>query len=661
MQSYHIIIQRVRERERDEMLDIQKIDKTYYYDGDDLGCTYTKEFTTFRVWAPTAEKVTLHLYSEGDGDCLLETVPMMLDKKGTWYTKVQKDLEGLYYTYLVQVAGKTNEVNDVYAKAAGVNGQRAMILDFTKTDPQGWQQDKGPELKRKTDAVIYELHVRDLSADPSSGIAHPYIFTGLTETGTKSPDGLATGFDHIKELGVTHVHLLPLHDFGSVDERYPEKNKFNWGYDPLNYNVLEGSYSSDPYHGEVRVREFKEVVQHFHKHGIGIVMDVVYNHTYRTKDSYFELTVPGYYYRMNGDEFLDASACGNETASEHKMMRKYMVDSLCFFAKEYHIDGFRFDLMGIHDVDTMNVITQKLREIRPDILLYGEGWAAGPVALPEGKSAKKADAAKMPGLAMFNDNIRDAVKGHVFYKEEPGFVNGKPDMEEEIRFSVVGATKHSQVLKAKEPAWAASAAQSVNYISAHDDLTLWDKFAITNPKDSEEVRKNMNKLAAAIVFTAQGIPFIQAGEELLRTKPSLDKNNLYESNSYNSPDSVNSLKWGRKKTYEDVFAYYKGLIAFRKEHSALRMVETEKIEKNLQFLQMPENVVAFTIQKPDEEECLQELCIIYNANRTAKNVEIPKGSWEIFVDKEKAGVKSLRSVEGGKIEIPPISAMVLGR
>ena len=374
------------------------LDKKYYYDGSDLGCVYKKEETTFRVWSPTAKKVTLNLFGQGNGDCLLETIPMMMDVNGTWYTVVQKDLKGMYYTYTIDRETSSQEVIDVYAKVAGVNGKRAMVLDFAETNPAGWEQDHGPALKEKTDAVLYELHLRDVSADSTSGIKNKYLFGGLAEEGTKSPDGLATGLDHIKEMGVTHVHLLPLHDFGSVDEEHPEKKQFNWGYDPVNYSVLEGSYSSDPYHGEVRVKEFKQLVKKLHDNGIGVVMDVVYNHTYHTEDSVFEKTLPGYYYRMRKDgTFANGSACGNETASEHKMMRKFMVDSLCFWAKEYHIDGFRFDLMGIHDVDTMNEIAKELKKIKSDIILYGEGWAAEAPLLEPERLAMKVNAKKVPG------------------------------------------------------------------------------------------------------------------------------------------------------------------------------------------------------------------------------------------------------------------------
>lgn len=641
-------------------MDIKKIDELYYYDGNDLGCNYTKEHTTFRVWAPTAKKVDLCLYEKGNGDCLLETIPMISDVQGTWYKKIEKDLQGLYYTYKVSVEGETKETMDIYAKTAGVNGERAMILDFETTNPIDWEKDKPVSLKQNTDAIIYELHVRDLSSDESSGIKNRCTFLGLAETGTKSPDGLTTGLDHIKELGVTHVHLLPLHDFGSVDETKPEDNKFNWGYDPVNYSVLEGSYSSDPYHGEVRVREFKKAVSAFHKAGIGVIMDVVYNHTYRTKDSYFEMTVPGYYYRMKDGEFLDASHCGNETASDHLMMRKFMIESLCHWAKEYHLDGFRFDLMAIHDVDTMNAIAEELYKINPDIILYGEGWAADTVGLPKEKTAKKTNAKMMPKVAMFSDNIRDGVKGHVFYEEQPGFVNGKQDMEEEIKFAIVGAIDHPEASKGKEPGWAIHPTQSVNYISAHDDLTLWDKFAISNPQDSVETRKDMNRLAAAIVYTAQGIPFMQAGEEMLRTKPSLEPDRDYDNDSYNSPDSVNSIKWGQKKEFSTEYQYYKGLIAFRKEHGALRMSDGDMVRKHLHFLETPENVVAYMITKPDETENLKELCIIYNSNKEEVEVNIPEGNWNVYINKTQAGTKVLGKVQGGTVKVPGISALVLG-
>lgn len=643
------------------MLDWKLMDQNYYYEGTDLGCKYTKECTQFRVWAPTAETVELRLYEAGDGDCLIEQIPMMLDQKGTWVTKVEKDLDGIYYTYLIKVEGQTNETTDVYSTAVGVNGNRSMVLDFSRTNPAGWEKDKGPELKKYTDAIIYELHVRDLSMDDTSGIENKGLFKGMTETGTTSPDGLSTGLDHMKELGVTHVHLLPLHDFGSVDESRPQDNQFNWGYDPINYTALEGSYSTDPFHGEVRVKEFKGVVQKFHKEGLGVVMDVVYNHTYRTKDSVFEQTVPGYYYRMKGENFANGSGCGNETASDHKMMRKFMIDSLSFFAREYHIDGFRFDLMAIHDIDTMNEIEKELRKINPQIMLYGEGWASEAPALDSKKSALKVNAKKMPGVAMFNDNIRDTVKGHVFEQTAKGFVNGEQGLEEDVKFAIVGATEHSQAKKGKQPAWAASPQQSVNYISAHDDLTLWDKLALTSSEASEETRKAMNRLAAAIVYTSQGIPFMQAGEEMLRTKPSTEEGQRFSKDSYNLPDSVNSLKWNQKKEYKDIVEYYKGLTAFRKAHEGLRMGTTKEIEKNLRFLKAENGTVAYRIDCSSLEKDTKEICVLLNANEEESCFSIPEGEWNVFVNHEQAGVDCISTVDGGKVVLPSISACVLAR
>ena len=642
------------------MLDIEKIEKEYIYEKEDLGACYKGNYTTFRVWSPVATRVDLKLYAEGKGDCLLETIPMMLDIKGTWYTKVDQDLEGKYYTYEITVQEETYEVVDVYAKAVGVNGKRGMIVDFSKTNPEGWEQDQGPVLKHYTDAILYELHVRDASMDSTSGIVEKGLWNGLAEENTKSPDGLSTGLAHIEELGVTHVHLLPQHDYGSVDEAHLEQNVFNWGYDPMNYNCLEGSYSSNPFDGAVRIKEMKHLIQTFHKHGLGVVFDVVYNHTYQSENSIFEQTVPGYYYRMKADgSFSNGSGCGNETASEHKMMGKYICDSVCFFAKEYHVDGFRFDLMAIHDIETMNRLAKQLKEINPNIIIYGEGWAAEEPLLEETRLAKKKNARKMPHIAMFSDNIRDAVKGHVFEVEAKGFVNGAADMEEEIKFAVVGATYHSQAQEGKEVSWAGTAGQCINYVSAHDDLTLWDKLALTNPDADEETRKAMNKLAAAIVYTSQGVPFMQAGEEMLRTKPGEEVAGKFTKNSYNKPDAINSLKWERKKTYADVVAYYQGLIAFRKAHKGLRMAEPGQIERHLQFLDLPRNVVGYTIQCADLEEKTKEILIIYNANNNAVTIPIPEGDWEVYIDGKQAGVQALRRVKGKQVSVDAISCIAL--
>lgn len=635
----------------------QEFEDTYFYQGEDLGVIYTRDFTKFRLWAPTAQSVMVNLYRQGIGDNLIETTPLVKADKGTWIAQINRDLDKVYYTYSVTVDGITREAIDPYAKAAGVNGLRGMVIDMEKTNPLHWEVDRKPEFKTIEDAVIYELHVRDLSIDSSSGILEKGKYLGLTQTGTKNIDGLSTGLDHIKELGITHLHLLPVYDYGTVDELRLDAPQFNWGYDPENYNVPEGSYATDPFHGEVRIKEFKQMVKTLHENGIRVVMDVVYNHTYATADSTFNKIVPGYYYRMDGEVFTNGSGCGNETASERVMVRKYIMDSVLYWAKEYHIDGFRFDLMQVHDMETMRQIEKSLHELDPSIILYGEGWKGGDSALDETTSAKKENASQLEGISFFNDDIRDGIKGHVFSFNEPGFVNGGKKMEEEIRFGVVGAIAHKGV---KKKPWAISPSQSVNYVSAHDDLSLWDKLATTNPNDSIEDRIRMNKLAAAIVFTSQGVPFLQAGEEILRTKPSEETGKLFEENSFRSSDFVNSIKWNMKKEHMEIFEYYKGLIAFRKEHPALRMRTAQEVNQFLRFLKWQKrNVVSYIIEKPTTEEKSEKLCVIHNANRKSVMVSIPRGNWKIYINGKQAGTKVIREFTGNKVQVEPIATLVM--
>lgn len=638
-------------------------DEAFAYDGDDLGAVYSKESTRFRVWAPVAAEVSLNLYEAGDGDNLMETIPMQADEKGTWVYEKQGDLNGVYYTYSVKNGDTVNETVDLYARSTGVNGNRGMILDLDATDPEGFAEDKRPEFGNDTDAVIYELHIRDLSSDASSGIQNTGKFLGLTETGTTNSDGLATGLDHMKDLGITHVQLQPSYDYATIDETKLDSNQFNWGYDPKNYNVPEGSYSTDPYNGEVRVKEMKEMVQTLHENGIRVIMDVVYNHTYNTEESWFQKTVPDYYYRKNGDNYSNASGCGNETASERAMMRKYMVESVVYWAEEYHIDGFRFDLMGIHDMDTMMAIREALNEVDPTIIIYGEGWTSGEAAIDSSRQATKNHTYLMDRVGAFSDDIRDGIKGNVFDALDKGFVNGKEGMEESIKFSVAGATENGQVdLSAHEKSdnfWSGQPGQSINYVSCHDNLTLWDKLAISNADDTEEDRIKMNKLASAIMYTAQGVPFMQAGEEMLRTKPSDSSSTGFDENSYCSPDSTNSLKWDNKGNVLDVYEYYKGLIAFRKAHGALRMTAAEEIQNNLKFVDgVDANVVAYTIENSPNGEIAEELFVVYNANKEPVSVSLPEGEWEIYINGEKAGCEKLGTAQGS-VEVEGISAMVL--
>jgi pullulanase len=631
------------------------------YQGRDLGAIWTKTETRFRVWAPTATSVNVNLYETGDQDDLIQTIPMFHDSLGTWSLNIDGDLDGLYYTYTVNHDGEITEAVDPYAKAVGVNGRRGMVVDLSSTDPEGFREEEKPRILRATDAIIYELHVRDFSIDESSGMKYKGKYLAFTEAGTTNSYGDSTGIDYLKELGITHVHLLPVFDFMSIDEARLEDDQFNWGYDPLNYNVPEGSYSTDPYDGKIRIIQFKQMIQSLHKAGIRVIMDVVYNHTMQSKDSNFNLIVPGYYYRYTRDgHFSNASGCGNETASERIMMRKFIIDSVIYWAKEYHIDGFRFDLMGIHDLQTMNQIRYALNALDPSILLYGEGWTGGLSPLPDWERALKENMSKLDrGIAAFSDNIRDAIKGSVFSAHIKGFVNGKDGLEETIKFGIVGGTLHQDVDYARvhytNIPWASDPTQCINYASAHDNLTLWDKLQLSRPECSREVLIKMNLLSAAIVLTSQGIPFFQAGEEFLRSKPLNEEETIFEENSYRSPDYVNSLKWDRSSEYPSVFHYYKGLIELRKKYKAFRMTRSEKLRQKLQFLPWTEpNVVSYLLSHKEEE-----ICVILNGDSHSKRIYIPEGEWNVYVKGNLAGTQVLESFFGNVVTIEPISALIM--
>lgn len=648
----------------------KEFEEKYTYTGNDLGCTYTKESTSFRVYAPTAQGVSLLLFQDGLTGEPYEKLEMEKSEKGTFYTKVSRDLEGTFYLYEAEIDGKKRQAVDPYAKAVGANGLRGMVVDLEKTNPDGFVTENRPKKPRPTDSVIYEVHVRDFSIDESSQMKYKGKFLAFTEEGLQTSNQVKIGLEHLKELGVTHVHLLPSFDYGSVDETKLDTAQYNWGYDPVNYNVPEGSYATNPYDGAVRVREFKEMVQALHKNGICVIMDVVYNHAYDAEKFCYQKLVPDYFFRKDGEKFADASACGNETASNHLMVRKYMVDSLCYWAKEYHVDGFRFDLMAIHDITTMNEIRKALDEIDKDILLYGEGWAADDPLLPEEERALKKYTYRMPGIAAFSDDIRDGIRGCVFLEEEKGFVSGEPDLEDIIKFSVTGAVGHSslyekrkteklrkdipdQVRKDLPQPWAGTTEQCINYSSCHDNYTLWDKLCVCNPGASKDELKKMNKLAAAIYFTCQGVCFLQAGEDFLRTKE--DKNEPYgfKENSYNSSDAINGIHWNQKEENMDMFKYYQGLIAFRKSVRGLHLITKEEVEESISFVKSDLGVVAYTITTKDEV-----LYICYNSNKKQVEMELPKGEFDIYVNDKLAGTKALGTVQD-KIVVEPVSAVVL--
>lgn len=637
---------------------MQKFDYEVYT-GNDLEAVYSPKMTRFKVWAPEAESVKLNLYKQGEGDNLIEQHIMKKSANGTYVFEKQGDCNGIYYTYTVVNHGEEQEAVDPYTKAAGVNGQRGMVINLAKTNPQGFELDGYRNPEHITDAIIYEGSVRDFTMDESSGVFHNGKFLGLTEANTTNHFGEATALDYISGLGVTHVQILPAFDFETVDEKN-QKAQYNWGYDPDNYNVPEGSYAVSPYDGAVRIQEMKQMVLALHSRGIGVIMDVVFNHTYRRDDSNLQKIVPGYYYRSDETGYTNGSGCGNEVASDRPMVQKLIVDSLIYWAKEYHIDGFRFDLMGVLDIDTMNVIAERLKEIRPDIYLYGEGWNGGPSSLAEEKRAFKASAKKMPGIGMFNDDIRDTIKGSVFYDDHLGFVNGGTHLENALRYGITGAVAHPQVdydAYGSKP-WAKEPGQSINYVSCHDNYTLWDKLSVSCPEASEEKKKAMNRLCAAIVFTSQGVPFIQAGEEFLRSKPLPEKKGFAE-NSYNMPDTVNSIKWDNIHEYPDMIAYYKGLMALRKAHPVFRMQSEAEMTQNLCFLSdTPENVVAYLLKGKGADDTPENILVIFNGNDEEILYNLPEGKWKILVDDKTAGADGKKNISE-KADVKPLSALVL--
>lgn len=622
----------------------------YTYTGNDLGAVWTPEKTVFRVWAPLADEVYVNLYESGDGDAddLTESLAMEKDVNGTWVLEAEGDRNGVYYTYKTVTGGEEAEACDPYARTTGINGDRAMVIDLDSTDPEGWENDGNPHAgERITDAVIYELHMRDFSADASSGIANVGKYIQFTEKGTKTAGGAATGIDYLKELGITHLHILPMYDFSSVDE---SGDGYNWGYDPKNYNVPEGSYSTDPGNGAVRVAEAKQMVQALHGAGISVVMDVVYNHVYSGGDFCFNKLVPGYFSRISENgSYSNGSGCGNDTASERSMVRKYIVDSVCYWADEYHIDGFRFDLVGLLDVDTVNEIVEEVHRSHPDVIFYGEGWTMSTnVTKPGVAMATQTNSAQTPGFAYFNDKLRDGLKGNVFNDTEAGYISGASSASFEVARGFMGNS-----------GWCGSPAQTINYASCHDNLTLFDRLQKSRPDASREELIRMNNLAAAICMTSQGVPFLQAGEEMLRTKVNADGS--FNSNSYNAGDEVNSIKWSglEQEECQKVLDYYKGLIAFRREHAVLRLDDAQVVAEHVARVEdVPQNVLAFSLTGGVEGESAEEMFIIFNPNPEAAEINLPEGGWSVYVNAEKAGTQALEGVSG-KVSVPSVSAMVL--
>lgn len=649
-----------------EWFDAGPFDLEYEYQGRDLGANYEKEQTTWKLWAPTAQSVRLNLYTTGsdqeEGASKIRQEDLLPGEKGVWSLCLMGDFAGVYYTFEVEVAGTVRETVDPYAKAAGINGRRAMVADLPATDPPGWEQDPPVRLAQPTDAVIWEVHVKDFSWHPDSGMKYKGKYLAFTETDThvEGHPELKTGLAYLKELGVTHVHLLPVFDYLTVDEADEKSEQYNWGYDPLNYNVPEGSYSTDPYHGEVRVRELKQLVQALHMAGIGVIFDLVYNHTFQSEDSPFQKTVPYYYYRIWPDgEMSNGSGCGNETATERPMVRRYILDSIRYWAEEYHADGFRFDLMGLYDVETMNAIRAELDTLPGgrEILIYGEPWAAEPPQMRRG--AVPADKAHVRMLneriAIFNDETRDCIKGSVFDMRSTGFINGAWYQEHAVRNSLRGWAGPFSTVKLPM--------QTVSYVSAHDNFTLWDKLIYAQqlaPQGFDSPNLfclAANKMAAAIVLLAQGIPFMQAGEEFGRTKKG-------DGNSYCSSSALNQLDWGRTALFGELLDYYKGLIQLRKAFAPFRCSGGDSIRRMV-FSRTPSQVVAFTLSGEEESQWKMAAVILNASNQTAMaeltswaDQPLPN-RWDVKADAQRAGLQTLWQVEGNCIFVQPRSVLVL--
>jgi len=628
------------------------------YEGDDLGVIWSEKRLSVKIWAPTALEVLFRIYQSADAELPEKIYQLIKSESGSWSSELTGNYEGSFYTFQVRdEKGWLYECPDIGAKATGVNGLRGLILDLFKTHPDNWERDKRSSVIQPTDMVIYELHVRDFSISPDSGIAHKGKYLGLTEAGTTSQLGESTGLDHLKELGITHVHLLPIADFYTVDET-KSVPQYNWGYDPLNFNTPEGWYSSNPHDGANRIKEVKTLVQTLHSNGIGVIMDVVYNHSGLIFDSWFNQFVPGYYYRQRADgSFSDASGCGNEIASEREMVRKFIVESVAYWAEEYHIDGFRFDLMGILDIETMNLIRSRLDQIDPNIFIYGEGWIAAESPLPERLRATKLNTPQLDRIASFCDDLRDGLKGSPFHRYSTGFISGLTLREEKIKFSIAGAIQHPEIfydyVESSRRPWANTPAQCVNYVSCHDNYTLFDKLQYSCPEASMEEIERMTRLALGILLTAQGVPLLHAGVEMHRTKRG-------HHDSYRSPDDVNQLEWNRKSAYNGLFKFTRNCIELRRQHPAFRMSNSDEVRAKLHFpgKYIP-GVIFFELTDHANGDAWKTILLFFNGNNYSVDMEIKQQRWLIVAQNGELQPQGMGHVITGKVKLHPVSMMIL--
>lgn len=605
-------------------------------------CVYAPEKTTFTFWSSVAEKMEVRLYNTYDAS-EFEVVTLQEQEGDFWTATIKGDQLGKFYTVCSYQGGEWGQESPgIFAKAVSVNGQRAAIIDMQATDPEGWENDQRPAMADPTEVVVYETHMRDFTIDATSGIANKGKFIAFAEQGTKTAEGLASGIDHLKELGITHIQILPMYDYGSIDETTLDLNKYNWGYDPVNYNVPEGGYSTNPYDPATRIREAKTMIQALHAAGIRVVMDVVYNHTFSVEGCALGRVVPQYFYRMNEDgTYANGSGCGNETASDKEMMRQFMVESVCYWAREYHIDGFRFDLMGIHDQETMRQIRAALDEIDPSIITYGEGWAASSPAYPYEQLAMKQWTYTMPRVGAFSDDIRNALIGSPF-DHHRGFASGNTASRDAVRYGLVAC-----------PDWSGEPMQHVSYITCHDNYCLRDRIEVAAAEETEATKLRMNKLAQTAVMVSQGMTFFYGGEELFRTKQGVE-------NSYQSPDSINVIEWTNKQTYSDLYAYYREIIKIRRQHKGFRLGTAELVKNHVEFPETNnEGLIIYRIKDLQGIDTAASLIVLLNGTAEEMEVEVPQATYTVLAQDAQANANGMGTIEAGKVQVAPYSATIL--
>ncbi len=624
----------------------------------DFGIHWTPGKTKIKIWAPTARRIFFRLYRTGLGGTPISEFQLLPDQDGTWVYEISENLEGLFYTIQVRDRfGWLKEVPDIYARATGVNGSRGIIINPRKSDPSGWETDLRHTLNSPTDMVIYEVHIRDFSMSPSSGIEHKGKYLGFCEVGTTLPTGETTGIGHLKELGITHVHLLPVADFYTVDELNPVAH-YNWGYDPLNYNTPEGCYSTNPFDGITRIRELKQLVQSMHNSGLGVILDVVYNHTGLIVESYFNQTVPGYFYRFNPDgTFSDGSGCGTELATEREMVRRYIIESVLYWTEEFHIDGFRFDLMGLIDIETMNQLRHRLDAIDPNIFLYGEGWSGGKSPFPDTLRAIKSNTKQLDRIASFCDDMRNGLKGSPFDRNNAGFISGVTLKEEQLKFAITGAVEHDQIIydfvTTSGSAWANSPAQCINYVSCHDNLTLFDKLQYSCPEATPDTIERMARLAFGILLTSQGIPFIHAGDEMLRSKGG-------HPDSYRSPDFINQIDWTRKAEYPELVQFMKSCIELRHQHPAFKISDAATVRIKLRFFgRYIPGVIAYELCDHANGDRWRRILVLLNGNNYSVEHEVPMENWLIVAQNGDIRPNGLGHTKTSLVRLHHISIMIL--